>query len=92
MISGDVRGMGLATGCGAGGRSRIEKPRGPGGATALMEAGSGESDSGWAKAGSTATCYGFPPLMNIGKSDVDTFIERFAASLKKVTEDRMAVR
>jgi hypothetical protein len=30
--------------------------------------------------------------MNIGKSDVDTFIERFSASLKKVTEDRMAVR
>ena len=89
-VIGDVRGMGLLQGIELV-EDRVSKTPAPAIANALLEA-ARENRVLLGKGGTSGNVLRISPPMNISRSDVDTFIERFSASLKKVTEDRMVTR
>jgi 4-aminobutyrate aminotransferase-like enzyme len=89
-LIGDVRGMGLLQAVELV-EDRESKTPAAAATNALLEA-ARENRILLGKGGMSGNVLRISPPMNVGKSDVDTFIERFSASLKKVMEDRMAVR
>jgi 4-aminobutyrate aminotransferase-like enzyme len=87
-LIGDVRGMGLMQAMELVEDRESKKPAAEA-TSALMEAGR-ENRVLFGKGGTYGNVIRISPPMNISKSDVDEFALRMEASLKRVTESRMA--
>ena len=89
-LIGDVRGMGLLLAMELV-EDRESKTPASAATNAMLEA-ARENRILIGKGGISGNVLRISPPMNVGKSDIDTFVERLDASFMRVTADRMAVR